>query len=155
MCHILKSIARRYADVDIVYPVHPNPIVEKIADSVLRKVHNIRLISPLGYGEFCNAMRDAFLIISDSGGVQEEALALGTPVLVTRNLTERPEVLAWSTVRLVGAKGGALKREAYRLLDDPRYYASACKRHYPFGKGDAAIKIAANIRDFFTADRES
>jgi len=149
MCRALAKIAAGHDDVEIVYAVHPNPLVKRVASEILSKTPNVRLVDPLGYADFCGAMRDATLIISDSGGVQEEALALGTPVLVTRNVTERPEVLKWKTVRLVGTEEATICREANRLLNDPRHLREASRPHFPFGKGDASLRIAKRIEGFY------
>jgi UDP-N-acetylglucosamine 2-epimerase len=102
----------------------------------------------MDYPEFCAAMRDAYMIISDSGGVQEEALALGTPVLVTRNVTERPEVLDGGTVRLVGSSSKRLLSEATLLLSKPAEHEKRAKARFPFGKGDSAQKIVAALEKF-------
>jgi len=149
MCHALRQVAVKHSDVEIVYAVHPNPLVQEIAATVLQGIPGVRLIEPLSYPDFCMAMREACLIVSDSGGVQEEALALGTPVLVTRNVTERPEVLKWSTVRLVGNNPKRIVREVDSLLNNPAAYRKAATPHFPFGRGDAARKITAVIERFF------
>jgi UDP-N-acetylglucosamine 2-epimerase (non-hydrolysing) len=141
LCGVLCQLAEKFRDVEILFPVHKNPIVRKIVESMLSGQDRIRLVEPMDYPEFCAAMRDAYLIISDSGGVQEEALALGTPVLVTRNLTERPEVLEGGTVQLVGSTGKRLTAEATRLLSNPAEHAKRAKPRFPFGKGDSAKKI--------------
>jgi UDP-N-acetylglucosamine 2-epimerase (non-hydrolysing) len=145
LCGVLSQLADKFRDVEILFPVHKNPIVRKIVENAISGQDRIRLVEPMDYPEFCDAMRDAHFIISDSGGVQEEALALGTPVLVTRNLTERPEVLEGGTVQLVGMTGKRLIAEATRLLSNPAEHSKRAKPRFPFGKGDSAKKILAAL----------
>jgi UDP-N-acetylglucosamine 2-epimerase len=145
LCRVLRQLSEKFPDVEICFPVHKNPIVRKIVDGILSKQERIRLVEPMDYPEFCAAMRDAYMIISDSGGVQEEALALGTPVLVTRNVTERPEVLDGGTVRLVGSSSKRLLSEATLLLSKPAEHEKRAKARFPFGKGDSAQKIVAAL----------
>ena len=136
----LRILARR-DDVQIVYPVHLNPIVQEAAARALGDAPNIHLIGPLDYLPFVQLMRRATLIITDSGGVQEEAPSLGKPVLVTRDTTERPEAVAAGTVRLVGTSTERLVAEATLLLDDPAAYAAMSVAHNPYGDGQAARRI--------------
>ena len=136
----LRILAER-GDVQIVYPVHLNPIVRDSAARVLGDAPNIHLIEPLDYLPFVHMMRRAALIITDSGGVQEEAPSLGKPVLVTRDTTERPEAVSAGTVRLVGTNTERLVAEASHLLDDPAAYATMSVAHNPYGDGQAARRI--------------
>ncbi|WP_338050015.1 non-hydrolyzing UDP-N-acetylglucosamine 2-epimerase [Rhodopila globiformis] len=128
-------------DVEIVYPVHLNPNVQRAAHAVLGGHPSIHLIPPLDYLPFVNAMRRAALIITDSGGIQEEAPSLGKPVLVTRDTTERPEAVAAGTAELVGTDTDLLVARASRLLDDAAAYAAMSVRHNPYGDGRASSRI--------------
>ncbi|MGN6514343.1 MAG: non-hydrolyzing UDP-N-acetylglucosamine 2-epimerase [Rhizomicrobium sp.] len=136
----LVKLASR-GDVEIVYPVHLNPNVQKVAQSVLSGHPAIHLVAPLDYLPFVNLMRRVSLIITDSGGVQEEAPSLGKPVLVTRDTTERPEAVAAGTVELVGTDPDLLVERANRLLDDPAAYAKMSFAPTPYGDGRAAARI--------------
>jgi UDP-N-acetylglucosamine 2-epimerase len=128
-------------DVEIVYPVHPNPNVQQAVRAILGSHKAIHLIAPLDYLPFVNLMRRAALIVTDSGGVQEEAPSLGKPVLVTRDTTERPEAVAAGTVELVGTDTERLVARTSRLLDDPAAYAAMSFAHNPYGDGHAAARI--------------
>ena len=134
-------------DVEIVYPVHLNPAVREVAARVLGAHPAIRLIEPLDYLPFIALMRRAHLIITDSGGVQEEAPSLGKPVLVTRDTTERPEAVAAGTVELVGTDTDRLVARATRLLDDPAAYRAMSIAHNPYGDGQAAARIVKALLD--------
>ena len=128
-------------DVEIIYPVHLNPKVRQVAEAVLGLHDAIHLIPPLDYLPFIHLMRRADLIVTDSGGVQEEAPSLGKPVLVTRDTTERPEAVEAGTVRLVGTDTALLAAEASRLLDDRAAYERMSLAHNPYGDGRAAGRI--------------
>ena len=134
------ALAER-GDVEVVYPVHLNPVVQQAARGLLGNHPAIHLIEPLDYLPFVNLMRRASLIVTDSGGVQEEAPSLGKPVLVTRDTTERPEAVEAGTVELVGTSTERLVERASRLLDDPAAYAAMSFAHNPYGDGRAAARI--------------
>ncbi len=140
----LLRLARR-GDVEIVYPVHLNPNVQQAANAVLGGQPAIHLIPPLDYLPFVNLMRRAALIVTDSGGVQEEAPSLGKPVLVTRDTTERPEAVTAGTVLLVGTDPDQLVAQASRLLDNPAAYAAMSFAHNPYGDGHAAARIVEAV----------
>ena len=140
VAHGLLRLAQR-GDVEIVYPVHPNPNVQQAANAVLRGHPSVHLIPPLDYLPFVNLMRRATLIVTDSGGLQEEAPSLGKPVLVTRDTTERPEAVTAGTVELVGTDTGRLVTRANRLLDDEAAYAAMSLAHNLYGDGHAAARI--------------
>ncbi|MCS6920325.1 MAG: UDP-N-acetylglucosamine 2-epimerase (non-hydrolyzing) [Elioraea sp.] len=144
ICRGLVALAAR-GDVEIVWPLHPNPAVRQVVTATLAGTPGIRLVEPLGYAEMVALMQRATLIISDSGGIQEEAPALGRPVLVLRDVTERPEALATGVVRLVGTDPWRILAEAERLLDDERAYAEAARPVFPYGDGRAAERITAEI----------
>lgn len=138
----LRALAEAYAGrVHIIYPVHMNPNVRQPAQRLLGGVPNIRLLEPLDYLPMVHLMRRAHLILTDSGGLQEEAPALGTPVLVLRQVTERPEALQAGTARLVGTDPERILAEARRLLDDPQAHAEMARAANPFGDGHAAGRI--------------
>jgi len=132
-------------DVDVVYPVHLNPNVQEVAQAMLGAHPAIRLIPPLDYLPFVALMRRADLIITDSGGVQEEAPSLGKPVLVTRDTTERPEAVEAGTVALVGTDADLLVARASRLLDDQGAYEAMSFAHNPYGDGQAAGRIVERL----------
>lgn len=142
-CRALVQLAERYPDVDIVYPVHLNPNVRQPVYALLSRVRNIHLIEPLQYLPFVYLMARCHLIITDSGGIQEEAPALGKPVLVTRDTTERPEALAAGTAKLVGTETDLIVRHASALLDDQAAYQRMSQAHNPYGDGSAGRRIAA------------
>lgn len=140
----LRRLADR-GDVEIVYPVHLNPNVQGVAAEFLAEHPAIHLIPPLDYLPFINLMRRAYLIITDSGGIQEEAPSLGKPVLVTRDTTERPEAVEAGTVELVGTDTDLLVARANRLLDDPAAYETMSFAHNPYGDGHAAARIVEKL----------
>lgn len=137
----LAQLARR-PDVAIIYPLHPNPQVAQVMRPALDGIGNVALIEPLDYPNFVRMMELSDLILTDSGGVQEEAPSLGKPVLVMRDTTERPEALAAGTARLVGAECDSILAHANELLDDSAAYMAMAKAHNPFGDGTAARRIA-------------
>lgn len=155
ICRALVELARRHADVEILYPVHLNPNVQEPVKRILggEGAANIHLIDPLDYLPFVYAMNRAHLIITDSGGVQEEAPSLGKPVLVMRETTERPEAVAAGTVRLVGTDFDRIVAEATLLLSDAEAYGAMSRSHNPYGDGRAAGRIAAALEAWGTARR--
>lgn len=140
----LQRLAER-SDVHIVYAVHRSPNVWQPTHKALEGCANVTLMEPLDYLSFVQVMRQAFLILTDSGGVQEEALSLGVPVLVMRSVTERPEVIEAGVGRLVGADTETIVREASALMDNPLAYESMAKAVNPYGDGHAALRIVDAI----------
>lgn len=138
----LLTIARRL-DVAIIYPVHPNPNVSDVMRAALGTTPNIALIQPLDYLDFVGMMTASEIVLTDSGGIQEEAPSLGKPVLVMRDTTERPEGVAAGTARLVGTNAAVIVSETERLLDDAVAYSSMSRAHNPYGDGTASQKIAS------------
>jgi len=136
----LKELAAR-KDVEIVYPVHLNPNVQEPVHRMLKDVSNITLLPPLDYLPLVHLMKHAALILTDSGGIQEEAPAFGIPTLVLRDVTERPEGVEAGTLKLVGTDAGQIVQQANRLLDDESAYAEMAKAANPYGDGYAAEKI--------------
>jgi UDP-N-acetylglucosamine 2-epimerase (non-hydrolysing) len=144
ICLALRKLAER-DDVEIVYPVHLNPNVQKPVQRLLSEVNNIHLIEPQEYLPFAFLMQRSFLIITDSGGIQEEAPFLGKPVLLMRDTTERPEAVEAGTVKLVGTQVEKILHEANRLLDDREAYLYMSKASNPFGDGFAAKRIVESL----------
>ena len=146
ICKALKQIAQDNPSIDIVYPVHLNPNVQKPVQELLSDISNIHLIEPLQYESFVYLMSKSYFIITDSGGVQEEAPALGKPVLVMRNTTERPEAVDAGTVKLVGTDNKIIVKEAQRLIDKNSIYKKMSLAHNPYGDGSACEKIINFLR---------
>lgn len=142
VCRAAKRLVERYDDVHVLYAVHLNPEVQEAAREVLADVERVDLLGPLDYLPFVKLMEASTLVLSDSGGVQEEAPSLGKPVLVLRESTERPEAVAAGTVRLVGTDEDRVLAEASLLLDDTEEYAAMSKASNPYGDGRAATRIA-------------
>jgi len=141
ICEALKEIAVNNPSIDIVYPVHLNPNVQKPVKDILSNTTNVYLIEPLQYEAFVYLMNKSYFIITDSGGVQEEAPSLGKPVLVMRDTTERPEALKAGTVKLVGTNKENIISEAQKLLNDKIIYENMSKASNPYGDGNACKKI--------------
>jgi UDP-N-acetylglucosamine 2-epimerase (non-hydrolysing) len=147
ICNALKTLALNNQNIDIVYPVHLNPNVQQPVKEILSNISNIYLIDPLQYEQFIYLMSKSYFIITDSGGVQEEAPSLGKPVLVMRDTTERPEALEAGTVKLVGTDEQTIIQEAQRLLDDDRVYKKMSTAHNPYGDGKACEQIVSFIKE--------
>ena len=146
ICKALKEIAERNPDCQLVYPVHLNPNVQKPVYDLLSEVENIKLIAPLNYPAFVWLMEKSYLIITDSGGVQEEAPSLGKPVLVMREITERPEAVKAGTVILVGTDTEKIITETQKLLDNSAYYQNLSRLHNPYGDGKASERIISFMK---------
>jgi UDP-N-acetylglucosamine 2-epimerase (non-hydrolysing) len=147
----IKDLAKRYADVDIVYPVHRNPNVDRPVRKELTGVAGVHLIDPLEYKAFVDLMAESYLILTDSGGIQEEAPSLGKPVLVLRDETERPEAVGAGTVKLVGPHREAIVSAASNLLDSKEAYAEMGRAINPYGDGKAAGRIVKRVREVLGA----
>jgi UDP-N-acetylglucosamine 2-epimerase (non-hydrolysing) len=148
MCKALATIAADFPQVDIVYPVHLNPQVQEPVNRMLASIPNIHLIEPQEYLPFVHLMDRAHLVLTDSGGVQEEAPSLGKPVLVMRDTTERPEAVEAGTVKLVGTDTQLIVKEVTRLLTDEQEYARMSFAHNPYGDGAASKRIAEALVDW-------
>lgn len=144
ICQALAQLAAR-GDVQVVYPVHLNPHVQEPVNRILGQCPNVHLLEPQDYLPFVYLMHRSSLIVTDSGGVQEEAPSLGKPVLVMRDTTERPEAVAAGTVRLVGTSTQRIVDTAQQLLNDPAAYQSMARAHNPYGDGQAAQRIAQTL----------
>lgn len=147
ICNALRRLAGE-EDVQIIYPVHLNPNVQKPVYDLLGEIKNITLIEPLGYESFVWLMKRSYLMITDSGGIQEEAPSLGKPVLVTREKTERPEAIDAGTVILVGTNEERIVQECLLLLNNEKQYKSMSLRHNPYGDGNSAKRIAEFQKGF-------
>ncbi len=149
ICAGLKQIAQQFPDTDVVYPVHLNPNVREPVFRLLSDTSNVHLIEPQDYLPFVYLMSRSTLVLTDSGGIQEEAPSLGKPVLVMRDTTERPEAVAAGTVKLVGTKADVIVHEVSRLLTDKAYYDQMSFAHNPYGDGKACQRIIEAIKAGF------
>jgi UDP-N-acetylglucosamine 2-epimerase (non-hydrolysing) len=148
ICGALLDLCREFPRLKLLYPVHPNPNVRETVQRMLGGHSQITLAAPLDYPQLVAAMQEARLILTDSGGIQEEAPALAKPVLVLRAVTERPEAVALGVARVVGTDRAAIVSEARRLLVDPDHYARMAQGGSPYGDGRAANRIGVILRDF-------
>ena len=144
----IRELVEANVDIELLYPVHPNPNVLEPAREILGGHSRISLNEPLGYTEFVQVMKQAYFIISDSGGVQEEAPALGKPVLVLREETERPEAVLAGVVKLVGTDRDTIFSEANKLLHDEKYYQSMAQGVSPYGDGKSAGRFVSLVRNY-------
>lgn len=147
ICHALKELAACYPTVRFVYPVHLNPNVQQPVNAILADVQNVHLISPLDYEPFVYLLKHSHIVLTDSGGIQEEAPSLGKPVLVMREVTERPEAVAAGTVRLVGADRSRIVANVAELLDNQACYDAMARAHNPYGSGNACARIVSILRN--------
>lgn len=154
ICNALREIALAYSDVELVYPVHLNPAVRDVAFRILSDLDNVHLIEPLDVEELHNAMDRCYLVLTDSGGLQEEAPALGKPVLVLRTETERPEAVASGTVKIAGVDKDVIVSMTKELLDNPSAYDKMAKAANPYGDGNASQRIVQAILHKFTGTGE-
>ena len=151
ICEAIASLAARHPDHRFVYPVHLNPNVELNVKRLLGGLASVRLIPPQGYRNFVALMAGCRLILTDSGGVQEEAPTLGKPVLVMRDTTERPEGVAAGTAKLVGARAGTIVEHTNRLLEDPEAYSAMANAVNPYGDGKASQRIVSRVREYLSS----
>ncbi|WP_127021641.1 non-hydrolyzing UDP-N-acetylglucosamine 2-epimerase [Rheinheimera mangrovi] len=153
ICAGLKQIAQQFPDTDVVYPVHLNPNVREPVFRLLSDTSNVHLIEPQDYLPFVYLMSRSTVVLTDSGGIQEEAPSLGKPVLVMRDTTERPEAVAAGTVKLVGTDADVIVREVSRLLTDKAYYEQMSFAHNPYGDGKACARIIDTIKATLTVNK--
>jgi UDP-N-acetylglucosamine 2-epimerase (non-hydrolysing) len=146
ICHALKELAARYPAVQFVYPVHLNPNVQQPVNTILANVANVHLVEPMDYEPFVYLLKHSHIVLTDSGGIQEEAPSLGKPVLVMRDVTERPEAIEAGTVRLVGADRSRIVANVAELLDNEASYAAMSKAHNPYGDGNACARIISILK---------
>ncbi len=149
ICNAVKEIATKFKDVEVVYPVHLNPAVQDVATKTLGEVKNVHLIEPLDVITTHNLMNRSYMVMTDSGGIQEEAPSLGKPVLVLRTETERPEAVTAGTVKIVGTDKNTIIEEATKLLTDEKAYAEMSKAANPYGDGNACERIVEAILYYF------
>jgi UDP-N-acetylglucosamine 2-epimerase (non-hydrolysing) len=145
MCTAIRDLARQNEDVEIIYPVHPNPNVLRSVEKILKGEDRVHLIKPLDYLPFVHLLKKAMIVLTDSGGIQEEAPSLGKPVLVMRETTERPEAVTAGTALLVGNTYSGIIENVQRLLDDPTAYAAMSNAANPYGDGKASARIADHL----------
>jgi len=146
ICSALRELALKYPKIHFVYPVHLNPNVSKPVYEILNNFDNIHLIKPLEYEPFVYLLKHSYLVLTDSGGVQEEAPSLGKPVLVMRDVTERPEAVEAGTVEIVGSNHQRIVQGVSRLLDDKKHYQTMSRAHNPYGDGLACKRIVDVLR---------
>ncbi len=144
-----RRLVEKNSDIELVFPVHLNPIVKDLAEEVLGDMQRVHLIPPLGYAPFANMMARSYLVMTDSGGIQEEAPALGKPVLVLRTETERPEAVEAGTVKMAGVQENSIYKLAQELVDDQREYKKMARAVNPYGDGKAAKRIVKCLDQFF------
>jgi UDP-N-acetylglucosamine 2-epimerase len=149
ICHAIFNIVEQYNDVEIVYPVHMNPVVRKTVNLILGSHPRIHLNEPLNIKDMHNLLNKSYMVMTDSGGLQEEVPSMGKPVLVLRNVTERPEGVEAGTLKLAGTNKDTIVRLAQELLDSPEIYNEMAKATNPFGDGQASERIVQAILDFF------
>lgn len=150
ICNAIKYLANKFKDIEIVYPVHLNPNVREPVNRILSNIDNVHLIEPLDYPYFIWLMNKSFFVLTDSGGIQEEAPALGKPVLVMRDLTERMEGVQAGTAKLVGTKYNNIIEGACELLLNPSIYSNMSNSINPYGDGTTSKKIATILKDIFS-----
>ncbi len=149
ICNALKVLAKKHPEIQFLYPIHPNPHIKNVAYELLGDISNIILSDPLSYPAFIEAMRSAYLIITDSGGVQEEAPAFGVPVLVLREETERPEAVFEGVVKLIGTKADRIIQEVETVLNNNEAYKEMAHDIFPYGDGFASQRIVKVLKDHF------
>ena len=149
----IRRLSETYPESEVIFPVHLNPVVREIVYPVLGRIPHVHLMEPLDYLDFVNIMARSYLILTDSGGVQEEGPSLGKPVLVMREVTERPEAVAYGTVKLVGLNEERIVRTAARLMDDRRAYDAMATATNPYGDGRAARRTVGFIKRYFGISR--
>lgn len=146
ICEAIRDLATKYPEVHFVYPVHLNPNVQNPVNATLSMFKNVHLIAPLEYESFTYLLKHSYIVLTDSGGIQEEAPSLGKPVLVMRDITERPEAVTAGTVRLVGADRNRIVGNVSELLDDETSYRGMARAHNPYGDGHACERIIETLR---------
>jgi UDP-N-acetylglucosamine 2-epimerase (non-hydrolysing) len=149
MCNAIKDLAEMYPNYNFVYPVHLNPNVQEPVNRILVELKNVFLIPPMDYIQFTTLMNNSHFILTDSGGVQEEAPSLGKPVLVMRDTTERPEAITAGTAKLIGTEREDIVKNAVALVTNEALYNQMAMTKNPFGEGDAAEKIVQHTLAYF------
>lgn len=145
----VKRVIQKHPDIEVIYPVHPNPVLQEAVAQELEGYERIHLTEPLDVVDLHHIMQRSYLVLTDSGGIQEEAPSLGKPVLVLRDKTERPEGVTAGTLKCVGTKCEAVQAGIEQLLTDKEAYHSMARAHKPFGDGTASRQIVSAIQQFF------
>ncbi len=148
ICSAIIELTRRFDHINFVFPIHPNPNIQKDINSMLVNKPRIHLLPPLKYDEFAHLMQHCLFVLTDSGGIQEEAPALGKPVLVLRNTTERPAIITEGLGLLVGTEKNNIIYTVSQLLTDKKMYSDMAKGSSPYGDGNAAIRIIEPLKDY-------
>lgn len=148
MFQALKRVVQEFPDVKVIYPVHKNPMIRETAEKILAGTDRVKMIEPLDVVDFHNFMSRSYLVLTDSGGIQEEAPSLGKPVLVMRDTTERPEGVAAGVLKLVGNQEENIYQESRRLLTDQKEYRKMSRAVNPYGDGHASERIARIIVEY-------
>lgn len=154
ICHAIKILSDKYKSFEFIYPVHPNPNVLLPVKNILRKIPNVKLVDPVDYYPFVQLMKNSFLILTDSGGVQEEAPSLGVPVLVMRETSERPEAIEAGTVKLVGTNTHTIVTEVSLLIESVDEYRKMQHAHNPYGDGNACSRILDFLKVQLVSDEK-
>lgn len=154
ICEAVKRIANEFSDVEVIYTVHKNPVVRDVVYEILGEVNNIHLIEPLDLNDMHNLMKRSYLVLTDSGGLQEEVPSLGKPVLVLRNVTERPEGIEAGTLKLAGVEEETIYTLTKELLTDKASYEKMAQAKNPFGDGHASSRIVAAILSYFNEGKD-
>ena len=154
ICQAVASLVARHPEVEVIFPVHLNPRVQEPVHSILGKSPRIHLLEPLSYADFANLMARSYLIVSDSGGIQEEAPSLGRPVVVLRDVTERPEAVDAGTVKIVGTQKNSIEAAVENLLTDKQAYNRMAQAVNPYGDGKAASRIIGGLNYYFGLAKE-
>ncbi len=149
ICEALVELSKKFSETHFVYPVHLNPNVQNSVNSMLAKRRNLHLIEPLEYEPFIYLLKHCHFVLTDSGGLQEEAPSLGKPVLVMRHVTERPEAIESGTIKLVGTDKQIIVNEVSALLQDLDYYTTMARAHNPYGDGNASVRILNSLMESF------
>lgn len=149
ICEAISELAIKFPDMHFIYPVHLNPNVQEPVNAILSKLENVHLIAPLDYEPFIYLLTKCFLVLTDSGGIQEEAPSIGKPVLVMRDVTERPEAITAGTVKLVGANKINIIEEVSQIIENKASYLSMSQAHNPYGDGNASKRIIDQIKRYF------
>lgn len=150
ICSALRNLAKANPSINFIYPVHLNPNVQEPVKRILDKIQNVYLVPPLGYEPFIFLMQNSYLVLTDSGGIQEEAPGLGKPVLVMRDNTERPEAVEAGTVKLIGTDMNQINDSVQQLIDDDKLYLAMSRANNPYGEGDASYKIISFIKKHYS-----
>ena len=147
ICKAIVLLAKKFTNLNFVFPVHLNPVIQRTVQMYLSGIENIHLIPPQDYGHFIILLKNCYLVLTDSGGIQEEAPSLGKPVLIMRDVTERPEAIEAGTAKLIGVNVQSIVRNVSSLMENNNEYLKMAKAHNPFGDGLASKRIVSALRE--------